>query len=86
MHNQIEHHSNLFSVLSCVCVSVFFRISSYEGMCVCDAVSFSTGQKFSLYPHDLFVLIVWKDEKETETEIEERTKSASVFVCECGNV
>lgn len=40
------------------------------------AASFSARQKFSLYPHDLFLLIVRKDEKETEVEIEKATKSA----------
>lgn len=79
--NRKSFQSFLFSL---VCMS-FFSLVSLIVLCVCDAVStavsFSTRQKFSLYPHDLFLLIVRKDEKETETEIEKRTKPVSVCVC-----
>lgn len=56
------NRTNSTFIHSCVFLSfIFFVISNHCNF----AVSFSTRQKFSLYPHDLFLLIVRTDEKET---------------------
>lgn len=61
-YSRIESFAHLFLLLHLVFISNH-----------CNAVvSFSTRQKFSLYPHDLFLLIVRKDEKETESKIEKK--------------
>lgn len=68
------HKHTEFLCLCSVCLCYFYLLRFllllfyfFYLNALCDAaVSFSARQKFSLYPHDLFLLIVRKDEKETE--------------------